>query len=179
MRPAVPAAAAHRLLPMCAFYRVGRLFSEILEGDLDAVVVHLLILGLVLVAALGAAMVESGDTRNGDTARPVERLDLRRRSNIGKTIEIVVSHIVIQGPDVYAAQRLVADTQHLQPVALRRNVFVAPPPVLKRDTSCRRVRRRKREDRKCLAAGLPAPKAWISGAWECLSFKSRFFRNRA
>src|SRR6266849_7169076 len=116
---------------------VRRLFSEIFKRDLDAIVVHLLVLGLELLAALCAAMEEPDDVRNRDTTRPIDRVDLRRRSDIEKTVEIEVIYVVIQGADVYAPQRLVADAEHFQPVALRRNVFIAPPTFLKPDTASR------------------------------------------
>src|SRR6266446_10602645 len=115
----------------------ARLFSKILKRDLDAFVVHLLVLGLELLAALCAAMEEPDDVRNRDTTRPIQRVDLRRRSDIEKTVEIEVVDVVIQGADVYAPQRLVADAEHFRPVALRRNVFVTPPTFLKPDTASR------------------------------------------
>src|SRR5882762_10514107 len=105
---------------------IGRLFSKILKRDLDAFVVHLLVLGLELLAALGAAMEESGDVRDRGTTRPIERFDLRRRSDIEKTVEVEVIHVVIQSADRDASQRLVADAEHFQSVPLGRNVFVAP-----------------------------------------------------
>jgi hypothetical protein len=54
------------------------LFSEILKRDLDAVVVHLLVLGLGLLAALCAAMEESDYVPYRGTTLPIERVDLRR-----------------------------------------------------------------------------------------------------
>ena len=121
---------------------VKRLFSEIFKRDLDTIVVHLLVLRLELFAALRAAMEESDDVRNRCTTRPINCIDLRRRSDIEKTVEIEVIYVIIQGANVYAPQRLVADAEHFQPVALRRNVFVAPPTFLKPDTAsrCRHVR---------------------------------------
>src|SRR6266852_1032913 len=116
---------------------VRGLFSEILQRDLDAVVVHLLVLDLELLAALCAAMEESDNVRNRDTTWPIDGVDLRRRSDIEKTVEIDVIYVVIQGADVYAPQGLVADAEHFQPVALRRNVFIAPPTFLKPDTASR------------------------------------------
>src|SRR5215831_12319525 len=115
----------------------SRLFSEIFKRDLDAVVVHLLVLGLELFAALCAAMEESDDVRDRGTTRPIKSIDLRRRSDIEKTVKIVVNYVVIQGANVYAPQRLVADAEHFQPVALRRNVFIAPPTILEPDTAGR------------------------------------------
>ncbi len=97
---------------------VRRLFSEILKRDLDALVVHLLVLGLELLAALCAAMEESNDVRNRDTTRPIDCVDFRRRSDIEKSVEIEVIYVVIQGADICAPQRLVADAEHFQPVAL-------------------------------------------------------------
>src|SRR6266481_7121991 len=82
-------------------------------------------------------MEESDDVRNRDATRPIDRVDLRRRSDIEKTVEIEVIYVVIQGADIYAPQRLVADAEHFQPVALGRNVFVAPPTFLKPDAASR------------------------------------------
>src|SRR5260370_35430967 len=116
---------------------VRRLFSEILKRDLDALVVHLMVLGMELLAELCAAMEESDDVRKRDTTRPIDCVDLRRRSDIEKTVEIEVIYVVVQGADVYASQRLVADAEHFRPVALRRNVFITPPTFLKPDTASR------------------------------------------
>src|SRR5258708_39719912 len=76
-------------------------------------------------------MEESDDVRNRDTTRPIDCVNLRRRSDIEKTVEIEISHVVIHGADVYAPQRLVADAEHFRPIALRRNVFITPPTLLK------------------------------------------------
>src|SRR5260221_4701358 len=117
---------------------VRRLLSEILQRDLDAIVVHLLIFGLGLLTTLRAAMKELDHIRDWGTRRPIERIDPRRRSHIGQTVEIKVNHVVVQGTDIYASRRLIADTEHFCPVALRRNVFIAPPTILKPDAAgCR------------------------------------------
>jgi hypothetical protein len=58
--------------------RQKRLLSEILERDLDAIVVHLLVLRLGLLAALCAAMEKSRYVRDWYAALPIERVDLRR-----------------------------------------------------------------------------------------------------
>src|SRR6267378_8012733 len=117
---------------------VRGLFSEILHRDLDAIVVHLLVFGLRLLTTLRAAMEELDHIRDWGTRRPIERIDPRRRSHIGQTVEIKVNHVVVQGTDIYASRRLIADTEHFCPVALRRNVSIAPPTILKPDAAgCR------------------------------------------
>src|SRR5262249_10912837 len=131
-------AVARRTLPTGASERLaGRLLPKILERDLDAVVVHLLVLGQELLAALCAAMEEADDVANRDTTGPIDRVDFRRRSDIEKTVEIEVIDVIIQGTDVDAPQRLVADAEHFQAVAFRRDIFVAPPTILKPDAACR------------------------------------------
>src|SRR5260370_20842518 len=102
---------------------VRRLFSEILKRDLDALVVHLLALGMELLAALCAAMEESNDVRNRDTTRPIACVDFRRRSAIEKSAEIAVIYVVIQDADISAPQRLLPDPEQFQPVPIRRHVF--------------------------------------------------------
>src|SRR2546429_3353832 len=45
--------------------------------------------------------------------------------------------VVIQSADIYTPRRLVADAEHFQPVALRRNVFIAPTTFLNPNTARR------------------------------------------
>src|SRR5579871_1960003 len=80
----------------------GPLFAEILQRDLDAFVVHLLVFGLRLLAALRAAMIELDYIRDRGARRPIERFDPRCRSHIEQAIEIEVNHVVVQGPDIYS-----------------------------------------------------------------------------
>jgi hypothetical protein len=68
----------------------ARLFAEILQGDLDPIVVHLLEVGLELFAALRAAMKELDDMRNR-TRRSINRFDLRRRSDVNEAVQIVIT----------------------------------------------------------------------------------------
>src|SRR5258706_106556 len=117
---------------------VRGLFSEILHRDLDAIVIHLLVFGLRLLTTLRAAMEKLDHIRNRGTRRPIERVDPRRRAHIDETVEIEVNHVVIQGADIYAPRRLVANAEHFHPVALWGNVFIALPPILKPDAAgCR------------------------------------------
>ena len=60
--------------------RDDRLLAEVLQGDLDALVVHLLEVGLELVAALGAAMEELGDVARSACAPGGRRLRSRSSS---------------------------------------------------------------------------------------------------
>src|SRR5262245_48805192 len=104
-----------------------------LQGDLDALVVHLLEVGLKLLATLGAAREELDDMGNRRAGRTIERLDLRRRPHVDEAVEIVVDDVVVQGTNGDAARGLVANTQHFRAIALRGNVLVAPAPILELD----------------------------------------------
>ena len=53
-----PGPARRRVLNRSQATLVRRLFSEILHRDLDPLIVHLLVFGLILLAALRAAMEE-------------------------------------------------------------------------------------------------------------------------
>src|SRR5258707_4577794 len=130
-----PGPARRRVLNRSQATLVRGLFSEILHRDLDAIVVHLLVFGLRLLTTLRAAMEKLDHIRNRGTRRPIERVDPRRRAHIDETVEIEVNHVVIQGADIYAPRRLVANAEHFHPVALWGNVFIAPPAILKPDAA--------------------------------------------
>jgi hypothetical protein len=69
-------------VPLARFQRSLRawpLFPEILQRDLDAFIVHFLVFGRVVLAALGAAMEEGDYVGNKRTTLlSLERLDFRR-----------------------------------------------------------------------------------------------------
>src|SRR6476646_2225352 len=104
-----------------------RLFAKILQRDLDALIVHLLEIGLELVTTFGAAREELDDMRDRCAILPLERLDPCRRTDVNEAIEVVVDHVVKQCVDVDAARRLVPDAKHLGAIARRSNMLIAPP----------------------------------------------------
>src|SRR3954470_21777275 len=104
-----------RRRPSPASRNIQQSFAEMFERDLDALIVHLLEVGLELVAALGAAREELDDIGDGRAFLPLKRLDLRRRAHVYESIEVVIHYVVEEGVDVDSSRRLVADAQHLCP----------------------------------------------------------------
>src|SRR5262249_17107321 len=108
--------------------------AEILQRDLDALVVHLLELIFELIAPLGAAGEKLDDMRDRPR-RPIDLFDLCRRAHVNEAVKIIVGNVIIERPEIEAAQRLVADAEHLRPVAFGSDVVVTPEPILVLDAS--------------------------------------------
>src|SRR5262245_33061377 len=97
-----------------------RLLSEVLQGDLNSVIVHLLVLGSIFVSSIGGAVEELDDYGNWRLTRP---LDPRGATHVDHSIQIEIVDIVIELVHLDAARRLVTDAQHLGAGADRRNVL--------------------------------------------------------
>src|SRR5215469_10489347 len=82
-------------------------------------------------------MEELDYVRDRGARRSIERVDPRRRSYIDQTVQIEVNDVVVQGTDIDAPGRLVADAKHFRAVALRRNVFITPAAIFKPDAAGR------------------------------------------
>src|SRR5215510_39655 len=105
--------------------RFARLFAEILQRDRNPFVVHFLILGAELLAAVGGAVEELDDVAD---RRPFRRLDPGGASHVDHAVEIEVIDIVEERAHRYT-ERFVADAQHFGARADRRNMLVAPSAV--------------------------------------------------
>ena len=79
---------------------VGQLLTEVFEGNIDAVVIELLVLVLELIAATCPAMEELGDRPDWRIGRSIHPC---RRSEIDETVQVVVDDIVIQLADLYSS----------------------------------------------------------------------------
>src|SRR5215467_15611181 len=82
-------------------------------------------------------MEELDYIRDRGARRSIERVDPRRRSYIDQTVQIEVNDVIVQGIDIHAPGRLIADAEHFRAVALRRNVFIAPAAIVKSDAAGR------------------------------------------
>src|SRR6185503_3713975 len=81
------------------------LFAQILEGDLDALVVHLLIVGAKLIAAAGGAVEKLTDHPDGRMRLAVEA---GGAANVDRAIEIEIDHVVVELAHQQARHRLMA-----------------------------------------------------------------------
>src|SRR5262249_6512757 len=88
--------SSHRGREVSATVPCRRLFPKKLQCDLDAVVIHLLKVGLKLFTALRASGVKLGYMCDRLPLRP---LDLRSRAHVDEAVEIVIDHVVVEGAD--------------------------------------------------------------------------------
>src|SRR6516225_6864318 len=95
---------------------LSSLFTEILEGNLNSLVVHFLEVVAELFAALRAAGKKFCDVCNWGMRRPIKCFDQCRRTHVNQSVEIIVDHVIIQCANVDATRGLVSDAQHLRPI---------------------------------------------------------------
>src|SRR5262245_36201444 len=82
----------------------GRLLPEVVQGDLKALVVHLLVFAHGLFRALRAAVEELDDVCNRRCRSSlIEFFNAGRRANVDQTVEIQIHDIVVHGADVDTA----------------------------------------------------------------------------
>src|SRR5262245_13424106 len=99
------------------------LFAQVLERNLDALIVELLIIAAELIAAVRPAVEELTD----DTDRCVwVSLKHRRASDIDSPVKIKIVDVVVELPNQQSWNWLVANAQHLSSRTDRRYVFVPP-----------------------------------------------------
>src|SRR5206468_1408944 len=106
---------------------VGKLLAEIFQCDLDALVIHLLIAGAILITAICAAM-EKLDHRSDQGLTLT--FDACGASDIDHAVEIEVIDIVVELAHCWSTRRLVADAKHLCSRPEWRNMLIAPPAFL-------------------------------------------------
>src|SRR5262249_38153142 len=102
----------------------NELLAEILQGNLDTVIVELLIVAAELVAAIGPTMKKLTD----DPDRGMRlALEFGGAADVNGTVEIIIINVMIDLPDLQPVGRLAPDTEHLGPRANTCNVLVTPP----------------------------------------------------
>src|SRR5262245_3218664 len=106
-------------------FRVARLFAEILQCDRNPFVIHLLIFGTELLAAVGGAVEELDDIAD---RRPFGRLEPSGAADVDHAVEIEIIHVVEERTHRYT-WRFIADAKHFGARADRRNMLVAPSAI--------------------------------------------------
>ena len=99
------------------------LFAQILERDLDALVVKLLVIAAELIATTRPAVEELVDHTN---RRVWLSLKHRRASNIDSPVKIKFVDVSVDLSNEQAWNRLVANAQHLSSCTNRSYVLVTP-----------------------------------------------------
>jgi hypothetical protein len=99
------------------------LLAQVLERDLDAVIIELLVVGAELVAAARAAVEELTDNADGRVRLTLEEC---RAAYVDGAVQIQVVDISVGLADQQAWNRLVPDTQHLSTGADWGNVLITP-----------------------------------------------------
>jgi hypothetical protein len=103
------------------------LFAQVLERDLDAVIVKLLIVRTELIAAIGPAMKELAHHANRSVRLPFQ---LGRAADVDRAIEIDVVDVVIKLAHQQARDGFVANAQYLRSGSDGRDVLVTPPDLV-------------------------------------------------
>src|SRR5262245_1122968 len=106
-------------------FRVARLFAEILQCDRNPFVIHLLIFGTELLAAVGGAVEELDDIAD---RRPFGRLEPSGAADVDHAVEIEIIHVVEERTHRYT-WCFIADAQHFGARTDRRNMLVAPSAI--------------------------------------------------
>src|SRR6185503_20344937 len=101
-----------------------RLLAEILQGNLNSVIVHLLILGPEFLAPVGGTMEELDHHPHRSLPWP---LDPRRAADVDHAVEIEVVDVMIELVHLDASGGLIADAQHLRARTNGGYVLVTPP----------------------------------------------------
>src|SRR4030095_767916 len=111
-------------MPCAQLTGTQALFAKILQRNLDAVVVKLLIIAAELVTPIGPAMKKLADHPDGGIRLTFE---LCRAADVDRTVKFVIIYIMIDLADQWAVGRLAAHAQHLGARAHRGDVLVTPP----------------------------------------------------
>src|SRR5688572_24619859 len=98
-------------------------FAQVLESDLDAIVVELLIFAAKLIAPIGAAMEELADHPDWGVRLAFEA---GRAADVDRAVEVEIVDVVVEVAHHQAGDGLVADAQHLRSGADGGYVLEAP-----------------------------------------------------